>query len=70
MTKELLLARQRDLEGQLAEQREIQARGNAEIARWQRRVDRAWDQENAVGGAIQEVNRWVGLADQQETKTV
>ncbi len=63
MTKELLLARRQDLERDIAAQRDAQARGASEIQRLQQNVARARDQENAIGGAIQDVNYWLGILD-------
>jgi len=68
MTKELLLARRQELEGKMAEQRDIQARGNADIERIQRRVTRARDEENAIGGAIQDVNYWGQMLEKAEAE--
>lgn len=58
MTRELLEARRADLERKLGEQRDLQARLNGEIGRLQRRAERARDEENAIGGAIQDVKYW------------
>jgi hypothetical protein len=66
MTKELLLARRTDLEGKLAEQRSIQAGAQYEIGRLQQKVARSRDEENAIGGAIQDVNYWGQLLDKEE----
>jgi hypothetical protein len=53
ITKEALKGRIAELETRIQEQRSIQAHGAQEIERIERRVSRARDEENVIGGALQ-----------------
>lgn len=68
MTREALLARKAQLEGELADQRSIQAQAQQEIERLEKRRGRAYDAENALGGAIQDVNYWLGQVQAAEAQ--
>ena len=54
MTKELLQARQKELEGLISDQRSIQASLRGEIQRLETQHRRSQDMENTLGGAKQE----------------
>lgn len=63
MTKEALLARKAQLEGEIAQQRGFQAAAKSDIERLTAQASRARDLENSLGGALQDVEHWLGVVE-------
>jgi len=66
MTKTALLARKAQLEGEIGDQRGVQAVGRADIERLTAQVSRARDLENSLGGALQDVEHWLKQLELEE----